>query len=75
MTETQLRRLVNNVYAASDKLISALSKLSQAASTVLGYEVVADICAGKEIEFRKVDESGVAVWDDCIRIEEIISKL
>ena len=57
------------------QLQSALGQLGAAASEILGYEVVADICNGNEIEFREVGDNGVEDAFSCIRIEEIIDKI
>ena len=61
--------------SASHKLVSILGELGTAASEALGYGVVADICAGTEIEFRTLDEHGMPDEDACIEFEDIISKL
>lgn len=57
------------------RLQSALGQLGAAASEILGYEVVADICNGEEIEFREVCDNGVADAFSCIRLEEIMEKI
>ena len=75
MTERQLIRLEENCLNAANRLSCSLQRLAIAASEVLGYEVVADICEGEEIEFRRVAEDGVADAFSCIRMEEIIDLL
>ena len=72
MTEHQLRRLQDKCLQKSSELTGALGLLGSAASEILGYEVVADICNGEEIEFREVDDYGVADADSTIYIEELI---
>lgn len=59
----------------SNSLTGALGTLASMASEVLGYEVVADICNGNEIEFRTIINDSVANNDVAIRIEDIIDKL
>ena len=75
MTERQLRTLEENCLNDANRLYCSLQQLAIAASEVLGYEVVADICEGEEIEFRRVAEDGVADAFSCIRMEEIIERL
>lgn len=75
MTERQLRRLEENCLNNANRLSSSLQLLAAAASEILGYEVVADIYEGEEIEFRRVAEDGVADAFSCIRMEEIIEQL
>ena len=75
MTKKQLIALENKCYDAENALNSALSKLSNAASEVLGFEVSADLCAGNEIEFRRVDEFGLSDSNSFIYMRDIISKL
>ena len=75
MTERQLRALEENCLENSNRLSCSLQVLARAASEVLGYEVVADICGGSAIEFRRVGEEGVADAFSCIRMEEIIERL
>lgn len=48
-----ISQLVKNVLKANNKLNSSLSELSKSASELFGSELVADICNGDEIEFRK----------------------
>lgn len=67
--------LEKKVLDASAHLDSALGQLGAAASEILGYEVVADICNGDEIEFREVGDNGVEDAFSCIRIEEVIDKI
>lgn len=67
--------LEKKVLDASGRLESALGELGAAASEILGYEVVADICNGEEIEIREVCDNGVADAFSCIKIEDIIDKI
>lgn len=57
-TERQLRVLENRCYKYSTELLGALSDLSKAVTEILGYEVVADLCGGEEIEFRPISNEG-----------------
>lgn len=56
MNKKTISQLVKNVLKANNKLNSSLSELSQSASELFGSELVADICNGDEIEFRKEDD-------------------
>lgn len=60
MTENQFRRQINRVLSLNNELIGALGRLGTMASEVLGSEYVADLCEGGEIEFRPIEEDGVA---------------
>jgi len=75
MTEKKLKSLERKCYEAESKLNHALADLANAASEILGFEVIADICNGSEIEFRQVDKFGSVDDFDCIRMEGILSKL
>jgi hypothetical protein len=78
ITKRKILRAEQLCYAYSNSLTGALEVLASMASEVLGYEVVADICNGEEIEFRTVmDDSvaNVANSDVAIRMEDIIEKL
>lgn len=66
-----LRDMENKVYKYSRLLGSALAALGEAASNVLGYEVVADLCNGHEIEFRRLEKDGLPDSYDTIRMEDI----
>ena len=55
-------------------LSSKLQELGRAASERLGYDVVADLCNGGEIEFRRVMGDGVPDTDDCILLEDILAQ-
>ena len=37
-------------------------------------EIIADMCTGSEIEFRRLDDDGFVDADSTIRIEDIIAK-
>lgn len=74
MTNKRIIYLSYRVQALSISLSSKLQELARAASERLGYEVVADLCNGGEIEFRRVMEDGVPDTDSCIRIEDILEQ-
>ena len=74
MTDKQLIRLNDEVLSLSIELSSTLQKLAHVASERLGYDVVADLCNGAEIEFRRITDDGVADSDSCIRLEEILAR-
>lgn len=75
ITKKKILRAEQLCYNYSNSLTSALEVLASMASEVLGYEVVADICNGNEIEFRTIINDSVANNDVAIRIEDIIDKL
>jgi len=76
MTKTALRKLESKCYQCENELNASLGKLGSAASEILGYNVVADLCSGgSEIEFRKMSPDGTLDSDSCIRIEELLNKL
>ena len=74
-TERQIRALENRCYKYSTELLGALGDLSKAATEILGYEVLADLCPGEEIEFRPISNEGYVDVFECITMEDIISKI
>lgn len=74
MTNKRIIYLSNRVQALSISLSSKLQELARAASDRLGYDVVADLCNGGEIEFRRVMEDGVPDTESCIRIEDVLEQ-
>lgn len=74
MTDKRLIYLNNRVQSLHNRLSCELQELSRAASDRLGYDVVADICNGGEVEFRRIMKDGVPDAYSCIRIEDILSK-
>lgn len=68
----ELRKSYNRVERLNSEIINERGKLSALASEMLGYDVVADLCNGDEIEFRRMLPDGTPDNDDCIRIEDII---
>lgn len=70
-----LKKLEHKVYDYESKLRGSLEELAKAVSLVLGYEVVADLCNGQEIEFRVIGDNDVPDDDSCIRMEEVIAKI
>ena len=75
MTKKQLLRQQSRCLEYSYKMFGALEVLSQLASTVLGYEVKADMCNGGEIEFRRLDEFNYVDCNSTIRMEDVLKKL
>ena len=75
MDKNKLIKLQNKCFSCECALNKALSNLATAASEVLGYEVVADLCGGSEIEFRTITDNGVADSNSCIRIEDVLAEL
>lgn len=72
MTDKQIIKLSNNILSLNNNLFCKLQELAIAASKRLGYNVVADLCNGSEIEFRIIKEDGVADSNSCIRLEDIL---
>lgn len=72
---TELRRALRRVYDADNNLNAALTHLSEIASIIYGEDLQADICGGGEIEFRRRGENGYFDDFDCIRAEDIESRL
>ena len=58
-----------------DLLLAKLGMLSETATKILGYCVIADICGGNEIEFRKMNNNGIPDDFSTIRIEEILKSV
>lgn len=74
--ERELRAIVNRIIRLSGELTMELGNLSNLASEIYGETIVADLCSGSEIEFRRVYGSEGFVDDyDCIRMEDILDKL
>lgn len=71
----ELKRLEQKVYEYENKLRGSLEELAIVASLVLGYEVVADLCPGSEIEFRVYGNNDVPDTESCIKMEEVIAKI
>lgn len=74
MTDKQIINLNNEVLSLNIDLSSKLQELAIAASARLGYDVVADLYNGGEIEFRRIMDDGVADSDSCIRLEDILAQ-
>ena len=74
MTDKQIIELNNNVLSLNNDLSCKLQELGRIASERLGYDVIADLCNGGEIEFRVIMGDGVADSDSCIRLEEILAQ-
>ena len=76
MTKKQkLLSLNNKALAAENELNKQLSAMGVLASEILGYEVVADLCAGSEIEFRTVDGNGYVDAFSTILIEDVLKEI
>lgn len=75
MTEKQLRRLYQKCIDTDHALMNALGSLGEFVSEIYGEDIIADICAGSEIEFRHVLNDGVADPEDTIRLEDVIERL
>ena len=76
MTDKEkLQVLETECYLANDLLLAKLGMLSETATKILGYFVIADICGGNEIEFRKVNNNGIPDDFSTIRMEEILKSV
>lgn len=73
MTDKQIINLNNKVLSLSIELSNKLQALARAASERLGYDVVADLCNGAEIEFRRVMDDGMPDTDSCIYLEDVLA--
>ena len=74
MTNKQIINLNNKALSLNIDLSNKLQELARAASERLGYDVVADLCTGSEIEFRRVMGDGVPDTDSCILLEDILAQ-
>lgn len=75
MDKKKLIKLQDKCFSCENALNKALSNLAVAASEVLGYDVVADLCHGSEIEFRSVTDGDIPNSNSCIRMEDILAEL
>jgi len=74
MTDKQITNLNNKVLSLNIDLSNKLQDLARAASERLGYDVVADLCNGGEIEFRRIMDDGVPDTDSCIFLEDVLAE-
>ena len=72
---TELRRALNRVLDLENKLSGALAQLSDIATDIYGEDLQADLCGGSEIEFRRRGDDGYFDALDCVRLEEVESRL
>lgn len=75
MTREEFNKQVINTQKASQQLSFELGILGKMASVALGYNVECDICNGDELEFRKIEEDGVADSASHIYVEDVLAKL
>ena len=73
--QTELQRAIRRVLDLDNKLSGALAQLSDIATEIYGEDLQADICEGSEIEFRRRGDDGYFDSFDCIRLEDIESRL
>lgn len=71
-TKKQLIAAYKKVENAEIRLMLLAQDLSRIASNYLGYEVNAELCAGSEIEFRRVGIDGLSDDTSTICLEDII---
>ena len=70
----QLIELYGDCISLNNRLECKMGKLALLATDIYGEELVADICSGSEIEFRRLDDNGFVDADSAILIEDIIKK-
>ena len=75
MTEREIKRLEKKCYECEHELNKALAFLGNAASAVLGYDVVAELCVDGEIEFRTIGSDGIPNDFSYIRMEDVLTKI
>lgn len=75
MTARQILAVEARCHRLSNELTGALEELGAMASEALGYEVIADLCHGNEIEFRPVGENDRPDAFETIMIETVIDAL
>ena len=71
-TKKQLIAAYKKVENAEIRLMLLAQDLSRIASEYLGYDVNAELCAGSEIEFRRVGGDGLSDDTSTICLEDII---
>jgi len=71
----ELRRAVNRVLSLENRLSGALAQLADIATEIYGEDLQADLCGGSEIEFRRRGDDGYFDALDCVRLEDIESRL
>jgi hypothetical protein len=75
MTRKEFNQQIINARNALRQLSCELGILCNMASVALGYDVECDVCNGDELEFRKIEEDGVADSASHIYIEDVLAKL
>ena len=75
MTREEFNQQIINTQKALQQLSFELGILGKMASVALGYDVECDVCNGDELEFRKIEEDGVANSASHIYIEDVLVKL
>ena len=70
----RLVELYGDCLKLDNRLECKMGKLGRLATEIYGEELIADMCAGSEIEFRILDDDGFVDADSTIRIEDIIAK-
>lgn len=70
----QLVELYGDCLKLDNRLECKMDKLGRLATEIYGEELIADMCAGSEIEFRRLDDNGFVDADSTIILEDIIVK-
>ena len=70
----QLIGLYADCLSINNRLECKMGELERLATEIYGDELRADICAGSEIKFRRLDDNGFIDAGSTILIEDIISK-
>ena len=70
----QLIEVYADCMSINNRLECKMGELGRLATEIYGEKLVADMCAGSEIEFRRLNDNGFVDADSTIRIEDIITK-
>ena len=70
----QLVELYGDCLKLDNRLECSMGELGRLATEIYGEELVAEMCAGNEIEFRRIDDNGFVDAYSTILIEDIIEK-
>lgn len=77
MKEKRILEAYNKCLKAKNSFLAAQENLTKVASELLGVDIIAEICGGGEVEFRRVKGKGADRYVDdydTLRIEDLIKK-
>ena len=75
--ENRLLKAYDKCLKARNSFLAAQENLTKVASEFLGEDIIAEICGGGEVEFRRVKGKGADRYVDdydTFRIEDLIKK-